>query len=280
MSAPGLEVTLGERGWIAVDLPDPGCVLHARDQLLAHLREKALPGLAALEDYHTRIDDWRHIEVLHELATFYWETGLGRAIVLANLDLFRSLVGPDLHVQHHPYLRAVRPGTPGDAAPLHRDTYYGSSPYEVSVLVPFTEMTAESAIRVISGSHVAADAEYPYSQHVSPDVTVRSPAHQLGFPYAPRLLDPKLAERAEPVPLKVGQALVFGLSLVHGHGVSRGHRTRFSSDIRVVNSLAPVSWSRGVRDDFYVPLCSSAVSRSARRYLAANEAAAAQKVSP
>ena len=280
MIANGLEATLDERGWVAVDLPDPGSVLQARDRLLAFLRERALPGLAVLEDYHTRIDDWRHIEVLHELATFYWEAELGRSIILANLDLLRGLVGPDLHVQRHPYLRAVRPGTPGDAAPLHRDTYYGSSPYEVSVLVPFTEMTAESAIRVISGSHVAADSAYPYSQHVSPDVTIRSPKHRLGFPYAPRLLDPALAERAEPVPLLVGQALVFGLSLVHGHGVSRGRRTRFSSDIRVVNSLAPVSWSRGVRDDFYVPLCSSAVSRAARRYLAANEAEAAQRVVP
>lgn len=277
MSMAGLEVTLGERGWIAVDLPDPRSVLHVRDQLLAHLRRKALPGLPALEDYHTRIDDWRHVEVLHELATFYWEAELGRAIMLANLDLFRRLVGPDLHIQRYPYLRAVRPGTPGDAAPLHRDTYYGSSPYEVSVLVPFTEMTAESAIRVISGSHVAADAEYPYSQHVSPDVTIRSPKHQLGFPYAPRLLDPGLTQRAEPVSLQVGQALVFGLSLVHGHGQSRSRRTRFSSDIRLVNSLAPVSWSRGVRDDFYVPLCSSAVSRSARRYLAVNEPASAQR---
>lgn len=281
MSMAGLEATLGERGWIAVDLPDPRSVEHARDQLLAYLRAKALPGLASLEDYHTRIDDWRHTEVLHELATFYWEAELGRAVMLANLDLFRRLVGPDLHVQRCPYLRAVRPGTPGDAAPLHRDTYYGASPYEVSVLVPFTEMTAESAVRVVSGSHVAADAEYPYSQHVSPDVTIRSPKHQLGFPYAPRLLDPELVGRTETVPLRVGQALVFGLSLVHGHGRSLGRRTRFSSDIRVVNSLAPVSWSRGVRDDYYVPLCSSAVSRSARRYLAANEAtpAPAQRAS-
>jgi ectoine hydroxylase-related dioxygenase (phytanoyl-CoA dioxygenase family) len=78
-------------------------------------------------------------------------------------------------------------------------------------------------------------------------------------------------ERAEPVPLAVGQALVFGLSLVHGHGINAGSRTRFSTDIRVVNSLVPVPRNRGVHDDYYVPLCSSAVSRSAHRYLAANK---------
>jgi hypothetical protein len=69
----------------------------------------------------------------------------------------------------------------------------------------------------------------------------------------------------------MGQALVFGLSLVHGHGVNAGSRTRFSTDIRVVNSLVPVPRNRGVHDDYYVPLCSSAVSLSAQRYLAANE---------
>jgi len=272
VTSAGLEVMLSERGWIAVDLPDPRPVLHARGQLLARLREKALPALASLDDYHARVDDDEsHVEILHDLSTFYWEADLGRGIILSNLGLLRRLVGMDLHVQRYPYLRAVRAGKPGDAAPLHRDTYYGSSPYEVSVLVPFTDMGAEGAIRVISGSHVAADSDYPYVQHVSPDVAIKSPKHRLGFPYAPRLLDPALVERAEPVPLAVGQALIFGLSLVHGHGLNRGHRTRFSSDIRVVNSLAPVRWSRGVHDDYYVPLCSSVVSLSARRYLAANE---------
>jgi ectoine hydroxylase-related dioxygenase (phytanoyl-CoA dioxygenase family) len=178
----------------------------------------------------------------------------------------------DLHVQRYPYLRAVRPGKPDDAVPLHRDTYYGTSPYEVSVLVPFTRVHASAAIRVISGSHLAPDAAYPYVQTVSPDVTIRSPKHRLGFAYAPRLLDPALADTAEPVPLEVGQALVFGLSLVHGHGINTGGRTRFSSDIRVVNSLAPVTWSRGVHQDYYTPLRSSPVSRSAARYLAANAA--------
>ena len=260
MSAAIYEATLAERGWVVVDLPDPSPVLRAREGLLARLRDTALPGLRCLDDYHWLVDDdERHIEILHGLMVFYWESALGRAIIESNLELFRHLVGLDLHIQRCPYLRAVRPGKPRDAAPLHRDTYYGASAHEVSVLVPLTDMGAEGVLRVISGSHV------------SPDVAIRSPRHQLGFPYAPRLLDPLLVERAEPVPLAVGQALVFGLSLVHGHGINAGSRTRFSTDIRVVNSLVPVPRNRGVHDDYYVPLCSSAVSRSAHRYLAANE---------
>jgi len=272
VSAAIYEAALAERGWVVVDLPDPSPVLRAREGLLARLRDTALPGLRCLDDYHWLVDDdERHIEILHGLMVFYWESALGRAIIESNLELFRHLVGLDLHIQRCPYLRAVRPGKPRDAAPLHRDTYYGASAHEVSVLVPLTDMGAEGVLRVISGSHVSPDSAYPYVQQVSPDVAIRSPRHQLGFPYAPRLLDPLLVERAEPVPLAVGQALVFGLSLVHGHGINAGSRTRFSTDIRVVNSLVPVPRNRGVHDDYYVPLCSSAVSRSAHRYLAANE---------
>jgi hypothetical protein len=267
-----LEATFAERGWLVTDLPDPSPVLHARDRLLARLRDTALPGLRRLDDYHWLVDDEeRHIEILRDLTTFYWEAELGRSIIASNLDLFRHLVGLDLRIQRCPSLRAVRPGKSRDAAPLHRDTYYGASAYEVSVLVPLTDMGADGVLRVISGSHVSPDAAYPYLQRVSPDVSIGSPKHQLGFPDAPPLPDPALVERAEPVPLTVGKALVFGLSLVHGHGINAGSRTRFSTDIRIVNSLAPVPRNRGGRDDYYVPLCESAISLCAHRYLAANE---------
>ncbi len=167
----------------------------------------------------------------------------------------------------------MRPGKAQDAAPLHRDTYYGASPFEVSVVVPFTEMEPGAAIRVISGSHTAPDSAYPYTQAVSPDVQIRSPKHELGYPYAPRLLAPALMDSAEPVPLSVGRALIFPLQLVHGGDTNTSQRTRFSTDIRLANSLAPVQWSRGVREEYFVPLCTSVVTRSAEAYLAANAGA-------
>lgn len=272
MTDPGLEATLAERGWLAIDLPDPSPVFAVRDALLARLRARSLPDLGRLDDYHVLVtDEERHVAILHDLATYYWDRHLGRTIIEGNLDLFRRLVGLDLHIQQRPYLRAVRPGHTRDAAPLHRDTYYGASPYEVSVLVPFTDVDAAGAMRVISGSHLASDHEYPFEQRQSDEVAIRSPKHQLGFPYAPKLLEPALMEKAEPVPLVVGQALIFGLSLVHGGGVNTGQRTRFSTDVRVANSLAPVQWSRGVNESYFVPLCSSVISDSARRYLAAND---------
>lgn len=276
MTLDQMESILADRGWLVLDLPDPSAILEARDHLLEHL-QKTLPTLRRLEDYHQLVtDDERHFAILHDLATFYWEAQLGRPIVTRNLELFRRLIGPDLHIQSFPYLRAVRPGQVQDAAPLHRDTYYGASPFEVSVVVPFTEVDAGAALRVISGSHTAPDSAYPYTQTVSPDVRIRSGKHELGYPYAPRLLAPALVDTAEPVPLGVGRVLIFPLQLVHGGVTNTGQRTRFSTDIRLANSLAPVQWSRGVREDYFVPLCTSAVTRSAEAFLAANADAAAE----
>ena len=265
-----IDTLLLERGWVVVDLPDASPVNRVREALLADLHAR-FPNLSQIERYHTVCDDEKHDAIVHEIAENFWAAQYGNSIVTSNFDLFRILIGPDIHVQHHPYLRVVRPHRPADAVPLHRDTYYGASPFEVSVVVPFTDMGRDCALRAIPGSHLEPDAAYPFVQTVSDTVKLGSPRHRLGYAYAPRLLDPALDARAEPIPVRVGQALIFGLSLVHGGGTNSSHQTRFSTDIRVVNSFAPVSFSRGVRADYYVPLSSSPVSRSARRFLASNE---------
>ena len=273
MNITRVEAELDERGWAVIDLPDPAPVYETRDALVKHLREEGLADLKSLDDYHLHVTgDDEHIDTWHALSEWFWDQDLSRQIIEANVAVFRALVGPDMHIQRYPYLRAVRPDRHGEAAPIHRDTYYGSSPYELVVLVPFSDVPAEAAMRVITGSHVAPDADYPYTQHENPDVPMRSKKHRLGFSYAPRLLAPELIERAEPVPIRLGQALLFVLSLVHGGGVNHGTITRFSADIRLVNSLAPVTHSRGVHDDYYVPLSRSVLARTVERYDAANEA--------
>ncbi len=257
-------------GWLVLSLPDPEPVFAARDRLLAWLRANGLPALESLETYHAVVSREAHVESIFALSQYFWSEQLGREIIVRNLAPFRELLGPDLHIQRYPYLRAVRPGEPRDAVPLHRDTYYGASPYEVSIVIPFTEMGSAAALRAIRGSHVAPDAAYPFAQHISEDVAPRSAKHQLGFPYAPRLLDPAADALAEPIPLRLGEVALFGLSLVHGGGQNQGPHTRFSTDIRLANSLAPVAWSRGVHGDYFVPLCSSPITEAAQRYQQAN----------
>jgi len=269
-------VTAGEQfvadGWLVIDLHDPAVVHDIAEQLLAWLRADGLPTLARLDDYHLHVTDTaEHERVQWELATRYWDARLGHRIVATELDWLRGFVGLDLHVQRHPYLRIARPGCAGDVTGLHRDLLYGASPYEVSLLVPFTDLDAGSALRVVSGSHTEPTASHPATRTESPDVRPGSRKHRLGFPYAPQVLAPDVERRAEPVPVRAGQALVMSLGLVHGQTVNESTTTRFSTDVRVVNSLAPVAFSRGVRDDYYEPLASSPVTEQARRQLAADD---------
>jgi ectoine hydroxylase-related dioxygenase (phytanoyl-CoA dioxygenase family) len=257
-----------ERGWVVVDLREPGIVADIGAQLLAWLRAEAAPGLERLEHYHEHVtDDAAHERVHVELADRYWDARLGHRIVASELEFLRRFVALDLHVQRHPYLRIARPGRARDVTGVHRDLDYGASPYEVSIVVPFTDLDTDNALRVVSGSHTEALTAYPATRTEADGVTPGSPRHRLGFPYAPQVLGPEVDARAEPVPLHVGQALLMSLGLVHGQTLNGAPTTRFTTDVRVVNSLAPVAFARGVRDDYYEPLCASPVTEQAHRQL-------------
>ena len=71
-------------------------------------------------------------------------------------------------------------------------------------------------------------------------------------------------EDLEPIPLKLGEVLIFTLATVHGSEENRGHISRWSSDIRVMNALAPVDLSS--RPDYYEKLSRSVVTELAQSY--------------
>jgi len=258
------------RGWAVIDLRDPGVATDVGARLLGWLRAGPLPDLDRLDEYHLHVVDDEHARLHYELAEWYWDRGLGRRIIASELEFLRAFVGLDLHVQRYPYLRIARPHRPSDVTGLHRDLLYGASPFEVSMVVPFTDLDADSALRVVTGSHTEPASTFPATRVESKVVAPGSAGHRLGFPYAPQVLSDGVAARSEPVPLRVGQALLMSLALVHGQSANASTTTRFTTDVRVVNSLAPTAFARGVRDDYYEPLCTSPVTEQARRQLEAD----------
>lgn len=222
-----------------------------------------------LETYHAIIsDDDRHIRTQKILSDFFHTHHLARSIITKNTAVFAALLGKDLNFQRAPYLRITRPGKPQDNIGYHRDTHYGGSPYEVSVLVPFVNLSRRNALCVLSGSHIRTESDFPFVQTRSADVIKGSVKHKLGFPYAPKVMDPEPLKRIRPIPLRIGQVLVFSLSTVHGSVENIGRQCRWSSDMRLVNAFAPMNLSQ--RPDYYEPLSRSVVSEQAQRYLAAN----------
>lgn len=260
-----------ENGWALVTLPEPAVVHETREALTGELSRILGRPVSRLEDYHLLVNsDDDNIRIQQALSDFYWAGGFARRIVAAQQAFLSSFIGADLLVQTYPYLRIARPGKPRDNLGFHRDTHHGSSPFEVSMFVPFADLDEPSAFRVVSGSHADPESAYPFEQVTDPVITRGSALHKLGFPYAPKILRPEVALRSEPVPMRVGQALFMSLGLVHGQEVNAGVTTRISSDIRIVNGLAPVSTTRGVRSDYFTSLWESPSTRAARMYTANN----------
>lgn len=194
----------------------------------------------------------------------------GRKIIEKQLPLFKSFIGPDLFVQKDPYLRVTRSEKPQDNIGCHRNTFYGGSPYELSILVPYMNINEFSALQVMTGSHTLPENHFPTKQIKNSDPAVQkgSAKHQLGFLYAPKVMDPLIASETIPIPLKLGQALAFSLSIVHGSVVNKGRITHWSSDIRVMNAFASVDLT--ARPNYYESLCSSEITLAEKKHFSAS----------
>ena len=264
--------TLRSEGWCVLTLADRDPVDKAATLLEGQLRSELNDSRATLADYHRHFkgSEEDHIRIQHKMTVFLRSQKLAREIISANLDSFQSIVAIDLDIQREPYLRITRPDCPQDNIGYHRDTFYGGSPYEVSVLIPFVDVASEGSLLVLPGSHTAAESEFPTEKTVSADVQKGSVKHSLGFLYAPKIIAPDFPALSamHPVPLKKGQVLMFSLSTLHGSVVNKSTATRWSTDVRLKNALAPVDLSS--RSTYYEPLCLSAVTEQAVLYLQAN----------
>lgn len=264
-----------EHGWMLVKLPNPDPVYAARTALLTELRRLTSNEKITLEEYHRFIeDDSTHTDLQFQLTQLFWNQRWSTKIISAQLNFFQAFLGQDINIQSKPHLRITRPRKPQDNIGYHRDTYYGCSPFELSVLVPYVDVPTESSLSVLSGSHIRPESDFPTTQIENPQVNKGSVRHQLGFLYAPKIIDPSRTVNMQPVPLALGEALIFSLATVHGSIENRGQVSRWSSDIRVVNTLAPLNPS--LKPGYYEKLSSSVVTDLANLY---NQAQSSRPIS-
>src|SRR5262249_34655270 len=158
------------------------------------------------------------------LTRLFREQRFNHQVMTAQAPLIQGLIGRDIDIQRNPYLRITRPNKSQDNIGYHRDTFYGSSAFEVSVIVPYTNVPAASSLSVLSGSHVRPESDFPTVRTDNPDKTITkgSPKHKLGFPYAPKVMDPATIADVQSVPIALGEALVLTVSTVHGSDLNRG----------------------------------------------------------
>ena len=205
-----LEEQFEKLGWFVLSLPDPKPVYQTRMALQNELRHLTKNSQITLENYHEIVvKDEEHTQLQIQLTDFFRRQRFAYQIIASQLSFFQTLIGQDLKVQRNPYLRITRPQKPQDNIGYHRDTFYGGSPFELSVLIPYVDVSAESALSILSGSHIRPESDFSTVQIPNPDpaVTKGSPKHQLGFLYAPKQMDFQQLQGIKPVPLK--------LSLIH-----------------------------------------------------------------
>lgn len=226
-------------------------------------------GLVELKEFLGKLSAYADDDIHRHAGAAELVAHIPRRIIECELERFRALIGADLHIQRKPFLRISRPGVPDDNIGLHRDTWYGDTPHEISVWIPFTDTDENSALRVAPGSHLWPEAAYPVERFAG-GVEKGSVKHSLGFIHGqPKRLASPVATRALPV--KVGELIVFSLSLLHGVEVNRAARTRVSMDVRLANSLAPVKFARSRDEHYYEQLCVSPVTRAAKHYYEAQK---------
>lgn len=226
-------------------------VIRLRGSAPARLRGRVESMLGTLEDYAPQGDiSAEQVAVSKRLhAMPEW-----KEILVENADQFRSVVGENLMYQQEPYLRIARPGCTQDQVGIHRDTHYGSSEHEWVLWVALTDTQPGAELRILPGSHLAADDAYPWTQGESEDCEQGSDRHWLGFRYAPKRMSAAVEAATVPVPCKVGEAILFNCNAVHGQIVNSSSRTRFSVDVRIVDASAKIDVKRGIHGNIYVPL--------------------------
>lgn len=143
MNTKKIESQLSKNGYVQLSLDKSSLLIieNLKKELLNRLRDKWNINLKMLELYHlTVIDDDLNIEIQKDLTQVVIKDGAIRRIIHNELEIFKALVGVDLHIQKYPYLRIARPNKTQDNIGYHRDTHYGSSPYEVSIHIPLTSV--------------------------------------------------------------------------------------------------------------------------------------------
>lgn len=230
-------------GYAVLDLDSPEAVTRAADDICVQLeRLTGVSGLDLAKYHELQLDEDTHETVLIELTRWFRANRVAQDILEKNISSISRIAGSDIRIERNPFIRLNRPNMSHDNLGLHRDTFYGGSAYEMSVIIPFVDLPDGATLEVIPGSHNIREDELrikdakPRGTHVERGSAI----HKAGFPYAPKIVDEDGLGAPVSVPLRVGQALVFTLACIHGSKMNRSPVTRVSTDCRVTDPLSSV----------------------------------------
>jgi len=195
------------------------------------------------------------------------ESSFVTSLIADNKAIFVEIVGPDFDLQVAPHIRVTRPEVEGDMVDWHRDSFYGSTPWELNIWFPVFPLAEGAGLRVLPGSHVMPSKnirDIAQSDEFRKAVQKGSTAHQIGHVYAAKTDDTLSAMKVEDTALltpKCGSFVLFFGCAIH-RAQNRSNKTRISVDTRLKNSFAPTNTRAG----YYKSLSTSCVTRAVQRF--------------
>ncbi len=195
------------------------------------------------------------------------ESGLVTSLIDDNKEIFVEIVGPDFDLQVAPHIRVTRPEVEGDMVDWHRDSFYGSTPWELNIWFPVFPLAEGAGLRVLPGSHTMPSRnvrEVAQEDAFRKAVQKGSTAHQIGHVYSAKTDDVLSAMKVEDTALlapRCGSFVLFFGCAIH-RAQNRSNLTRISVDTRLKNSFAPTN----TRPGYYKALSTSVVTRAVQRF--------------
>ena len=256
-----------KNGWIIVDIPQDNFINSFIEELEFKCREFLGPN-SSLKTIDKFLDTNEKLKQFQSFLTnFLWENEFSLNFIKSIKPLTDQLIGLNLMVQYKPFLRIARPGSREDNIGFHKDTQYGQSPYELAVHVPFVDLNENSALQVISGSHLDSEKKYMQVKSNNLKVAKGSLDHSLGKPYTPKNLKIPNDTKPDFLDVKVGQIAIFSPALFHGQETNNSNYTRVTTDLRIVDSnKTGLNIKIGKVHTGYVNVFNSPVEKIAQKY--------------
>ena len=250
-----------EEGYVVINFYNTEYLEVFQSRILKEIKKIIKNDDVTLETFHAFVNnDDTKFDIQFKLNKMIWDERLHEQIIKDNIKIYNKLIGRDLDIQTQPYLRIARPNCPQDNIGFHRDGFYGSSAYELSTVIPLVDLNENSSLQIEPGSHTKGPI--PVNKVVSDTVVKGDKKNQLGFQYAPKIIDQDYEMNPMAIPLKFKEALSFGLGTIHGQEVNTDFVTRFSMDVRVKNSFI----KSGTKEGYYRNLALSPISQTAKIY--------------
>ena len=144
------------------------------------------------------------------------------------------ILGPDISYQTNPWIRIARPYSYEDNIGFHKDTLYGQNPLIPSVHFPLVNTDIDSSIGFVKKSFRKNEKKLIFKKETFKKSLKNSIENKNGIPYKPKSI---LVKNLKKFPIKFGEYVVFVPSLIHGQEINKSKSTRFSIDIRFINSF-------------------------------------------